>query len=55
MQYKADYRETDKKINASYILEGTVLVNVEKIKYLGVAITNDLKRNTRQEYLHKGL
>ena len=34
------------KINASYSLEGTVLENVEKIKYLGVTITNDLKWNT---------
>ena len=34
------------KINASYSLEGTVLDNVEKIKYLGVTITNDLKWNT---------
>ena len=35
-----------KKINASYSLEGTVLENVEKIKYLGVTITKDLKWNT---------
>ena len=35
-----------KKINASYSLEGTVLNNVEKIKYLVVTITNDLKWNT---------
>ena len=35
-----------KKINASYNLEGSFLDNVEKIKYLGVTITNDLKRNT---------
>ena len=34
-----------KKINASYNLEGSFLDNVEKIKYLGVTITNDLKRN----------
>ena len=31
---------------ASYTLEGTVLENVETIKYLGVTITNDLKWNT---------
>ena len=35
-----------KKVNASYNLEGTVLDNVENIKYLGVTITNDLKWNT---------
>ena len=39
-------RKRIKKINASYNLEGTVLENVEKIKYLGVTITNDLKWNT---------
>ena len=40
-------RKRIKKINASYVLEGTrVLNNVEKIKYLGITITNDLKWNT---------
>ena len=34
------------KIEASYTLEGTVLENVDSIKYLGLTITNDLKRNT---------
>ena len=34
------------KIQASYTLEGTVVENVESIKYLGVTITNDLKWNT---------
>ena len=34
------------KIQASCTLEGTVLENVESIKYLGVTITNDLKWNT---------
>ena len=29
------------KIQANYTLEGTVLENVESIKYLGVTITND--------------
>ena len=35
------------KIQASYTLEGTVLVNVESIKYLGVTITSDLKWNSQ--------
>ena len=39
-------RKRIKKINASYNFEGTVLDNVENIKYLGVTITNDLKWNT---------
>ena len=34
------------KIQASYTLEGTVLENVDNIKYLGVTITNELKWNT---------
>ena len=34
------------KIQASYILEGTVLENVESIKYLDVTIKNELKWNT---------
>ena len=34
------------KIEASYTLEGTVLENVDSIKYLGLTITNDLKWNT---------
>ena len=35
-------RKRIKKINASYNLEGTILDNVENIKYLGVTITTDL-------------
>ena len=47
MQYDANNKEMDKKkIHASYTLEGTVLENVESIKYLGVTSTNDLRRNT---------
>ena len=45
MQYHADYKEMDKKINASYDLEGTVIDNVE-IKYLGVTTINYLNWNT---------
>ena len=39
---------TDKhsnKIQASYTLEGTVLENVDNIKYLCITITNNLKWN----------
>ena len=39
-------RKNLNKIQASYTLEGTVLENVDNIKYLGVTITNDLKWNT---------
>ena len=39
-------RKLTNKIQASYTLEGTVLENVENIKYLGVTITDDLKWNT---------
>ena len=42
-----------KKTNASYTVEGKVLDNVEKIEYIGITITKDLKWNTRQLYLHK--
>ena len=34
------------KIQASYTLDSTILENVEGIKYLGVAITRDLKWNS---------
>ena len=46
MMQKPVTKETDKKIHVSYTLEGTVLGNVESIKYLGVTITNDLRWNT---------
>ena len=39
-------RKQIKTIHALYTLEGTVLENVESIKYLGVTITNDLLWNT---------
>ena len=50
-------RKRKKKTNACFNLEGTVLENVENIKYLGVTITcsYDLKWNTRQQYMHKGI
>ena len=47
-------RKRIKMINASYSLEEPVLDNVEKIKYLGVTITSNMKWNTRQQYLYKG-
>ena len=46
MLYHANYKEQTKRINASYNLEGTVLDNVENIKYIGITITNDLQWNT---------
>ena len=39
-------RKRIKKIHASYTLEGTVLENVESIKYLGATVANDLRWNT---------
>ena len=39
-------RKRIKKIKAIYSLEGTVLENVDNIKYLGVTISKDLKWNT---------
>ena len=35
-----------KKVIATYALERTVLENVDRIKYLGVTIINDLRWNT---------
>ena len=43
MQYDANNKKTDKKIHVSYTLEGTVLENVESIKYFGVTVTNYLR------------
>ena len=43
------------KIHASYILEGTDLENVESIRYLGVTITNDLRRNVCTGFLRRNL
>ena len=41
------------KIQANYTLEGTLLENVESIKYLGVTITN--RKDSRLILLYKGL
>ena len=46
MQYDAADEKTDKKIYASYTLGGTDPENVERVKYLGVTITSDLRWNT---------
>ena len=37
-------RKRTKEINASYTLAGTVVDNVEKIKYRGISITKHLKK-----------
>ena len=39
-------RKRVKKAIATYTLEETILEKVDRIKYLGVTITNDLRRNT---------
>ena len=39
-------RKRTEKIHESYTLEGTVLENIENIKYLGVMIANDFRWNT---------
>ena len=36
-------RKRTNKIEASYTLEGTILENVDSIKYQGVTITHDLR------------
>ena len=44
-------RKRIKKIHASYTLDGTDLENVERIKYIGVTITSDLRWNTDVSYV----
>ena len=39
-------RKRIKKIYAVYAVEGTILENVDNIKYVGVTISKDLNRNT---------
>ena len=46
MQHDALTNKRSSKIQANYTPEGTILENVESMKYLGVTITNDLKWNT---------
>ena len=43
---KKKKKKKHNKIQASYTLEGTVLENVESIKYLGVTISSDMKWNS---------
>ena len=44
-------RKRIKKNHASYTLEGSVLENIESIKYLGETTTSDLRWNTYMPYL----
>ena len=46
MQYNADYKVTDQEDHCFLYLRSMVLDNVEKIKYLVITITNDLKWST---------
>ena len=46
VQYNAVTWKRINRTEASYILEGTVLENVDSIKHLGVTIRHDLRWNT---------
>ena len=46
MQYDVAHKKMDQKINAKYTLEGTVPKNVDKIQYVGVTVTEDLRWTT---------
>ena len=46
VQYGKLTRNRTKKISVECALVGTVLQNVDKIEYLGVTITEDLRWNT---------
>ena len=55
IQYDATNKETDKKINAEYTLEDTVIKKSDKIKYLGVTVTEKLRLNTHvSNIMNKG-
>ena len=45
-------RKRVKKINAVYSLEGTVLENVDSIKYIGVTISKEIEYSC-EHFLHK--
>ena len=44
LPYNTHYKETDQEDQCFLSLEGMVLDNLEKIKYFGITISNDLKR-----------
>ena len=47
-------RKRTNKIEASYTLEGTVLENVDSLKYLGATITHDKMEYTYQQHVNYG-
>ena len=46
LQHNADYKETDHEDQCFLYLRGNGFYNVEKIKYLGITIPNDLMWKT---------